>query len=83
MKIVQSSLNYLTIAANHHAYKECRKQAYFSHKLRKGEMGALETGLIVLKAQSQNKKVEQKRKSSQFPYCFTSMKILTRSRHPG
>ena len=30
---------------------------------------------------SQNKKVQQKRNSSRFPYCFTSTKILTRSRH--
>jgi hypothetical protein len=32
---------------------------------------------------AQNKKVQQKRHSSRFPYCFTSTKILTRSRHPG
>jgi hypothetical protein len=33
-----------------------------------------------LKIESQNKKVQQKRNSSRFPYCFTSTKILTRSR---
>ena len=32
---------------------------------------------------SQNKKVQQKRNSSRFHYCFTSTKILTHSCHPG
>ena len=32
---------------------------------------------------SQNKKLQQKRNSSRFPYFFTSTKILTCSRHPG
>ena len=36
-----------------------------------------------LKISSQNKKVQQKCNLSWFLYCFTSTKILTRSRHPG
>ena len=32
---------------------------------------------------TQNKKVQQKCNLSRFLYCFTSTKILTRSRHPG
>ena len=34
-------------------------------------------------ASAQNRKVQQKRNLSRFLYCFTSTKILTRSRHPG
>ena len=36
-----------------------------------------ENGVILAHLWTQNKKVQQKRNSSPFPYCFTSTKILT------